>query len=150
MEDRQKIVVAIQEADMEATLFLMGFDAGMDILKKIIDEAVKERNDTFDAGIDIIFEDFGPDGEPEPEKEELSAFAKRYARKVRNAGTDEWIRIMSKDTAEMLINGIHAVQGYNCKIHLGNGESFDEWELSKAWEAAHEERLCRKGNWDIF
>lgn len=146
-ESREEITKAIQEADMKSTQFLMSFGSGMMIFRQIVDEASKERESSFDSNLNSIFGGFGPEEEEEKE-EEFAHFAEKYARKVRSAGTTEWIRILNKETVELLANGLHA--SGMCKITLGNGESFSDFDLANAWEKAHGEKFCKKGNWDIF
>lgn len=146
-ESREEIIEAIQEADMKSTQFLMSFGSGMATFSQIADEALKEREYSFGSEFDSIFGGFGPEEEEEKE-EDFSHFARRYAHKVRSAGTTEWLHALKKETAEMLINGLH-MSGL-CKITLGNGESFSDRELARAWEEEHGEKLCKKGNWDIF
>lgn len=148
-ETRMQIMKAVEKADLESALFLQSINSSC--YEDIISKAARDRSEDGEsriAEIADLFEESLLDGEERDFEESFEDFVRRIAYRVKNAGTNSWIKRLKKGTAESIVNGMR--EAGNCKITLENGDSFDELKLARDWEMTNKEILCKKGDWSIL
>lgn len=148
-ESKVEIMERLEKENLNAVLFLQSVDHSA--YEKIVLEAERDRNEeNVDFCSLLGIEPIEIEGEEEEQEVSFDDFIRHISYRIQRKGTEIWIEKLKKEACENIINGLHDSIGLNCKITLGNGDSFDEWKLAREWEEMHKETLEKKGDWSVF
>lgn len=148
-ESKVEIMERLEKENLNAILFLQSVDHST--YENIVLEAEKERNEKDVDFCSLLgIKPIEIESEKEEQEVPFDDFIRHVSYRIQCKGTEIWLRKLKKEACENIINGLHGSMGLDCKITLGNGDSFDEWKLAREWEEMHGETLEKKGDWSVL